>query len=312
MNLPAHSAPAHTSAPAPLYRIGVDGGGSSTRARLALADGSVLGEGQAGASGLVHGHVQAWQNIQLAIQQAVDHAVQANALQCLPTPDKSNSALGIGIAGFNNAAWRAQFLASNPGYSQLAADTDAFTALLGAHQGRPGALVIAGTGTVALALHADGTRKGAGGWGFPSGDDGGGAIIGMRAVNLAQHAADGLRPTGALVQAVLHSTGNSADALLDWCCAASQSDFATLAPLVFDCEDADPVAAQLLREAVQTLEQLAAAIDPDATLPLALWGSIGLRLASRLAPALQARLVQPQGDALDGALTLTSSPRSPA
>ena len=285
------------------YLVGVDGGGTSTRARITRTDGAVLGEGQAGASGLVHGQVQAWQHIQLAIERAV----QASTPSTLPPPDQTNCALGIGVAGFNNAAWRTQFLASNPGYAHLEADTDAFTALLGAHRGQPGALVIAGTGTVALALHTDGTRRAAGGWGFPSGDDGGGAILGMRAVNLAQHVVDGLRPASPLSRAVLAAVGDSADALLDWCCAASQSDFATLVPLVFDTEDHDPLAAQLLREAVQAVEQLAAVVDPQGTLPLVLWGSIAQRLAPRLAATTQARLTTPQGDALDGALTLSFS-----
>ena len=284
------------------YLVGVDGGGSSTRARIILPDGRLLGEGKAGASGLMQGIAQAWQHIQLAIARAAHTLDQPG----LPAPDKYNCALGIGVAGFNNAQWRGVFLAANPGYMHLAVDTDVFTALLGAHQGQPGALVIAGTGTVAQALYADGRRTTAGGWGFPSGDEGGGAVLGLRAVNLAQQAIDGRRAPSALTRAVLQAVGPSADDLLTWCCTANQAAFATLAPLVFDSEAHDPAAAQLLGNAVHTLERLAAAVDPEGTLPLVLWGSIGQRLAPRLAPALQARLVQPQADALQGAIQLLS------
>ena len=124
------------------------------------------------------------------------------------------------------------------------------------------------------------------------------------AINLAQQAIDGRRAPSALTRAVLQAVGPSADDLLAWCCAASQADFATLAPLVFDHEAHDPAAAQLLGSAVHTLERLAVAVDPEGRLPLAVWGSIGQRLAPRLAPALQARLVRPQADALQGAIQL--------
>jgi glucosamine kinase len=40
------------------------------------------------------------------------------------------------------------------------------------------------------------------------------------------------------------------------------------------------------------------------TLPLALAGSIALRLGARLSPALQARRVEPQGEPVAGALWL--------
>jgi hypothetical protein len=40
---------------------------------------------------------------------------------------------------------------------------------------------------------------------------------------------------------------------------------------------------------------------------LALLGSVGRRLATRLSAALQERMVLPKGDAMDGALLLTAS-----
>lgn len=299
------------SLPHPIhYRIGIDGGGTSTRARLTLADGTVLGEGKAGASGLMQGISQAWRHIQQAIDDAVYHATLNGTLAGQPPPAPHHCALGIGIAGYNHAAWRATFLATNPGYTRLAVDTDAFTALLGAHRGQPGALVIAGTGTVAMALHADGSRTAAGGWGFPSGDEGGGAALGLRAINLAQRAADGRRAHSPLTLAVQQAVGLSENALLAWCCEANQNDFARLAPLVFDCEAHDTAAAQLLLDAVHDIERLALAVDRTHALPMVLRGSIGQRLSSRLAPIYQACLVTPQGDALDGALQLDFSPRS--
>jgi glucosamine kinase len=52
---------------------------------------------------------------------------------------------------------------------------------------------------------------------------------------------------------------------------------------------------------------MAAALDPSGRLPLVVTGSVGLRLRPRLGAALQARLVEPAGDAADGALWLAQA-----
>jgi len=93
-------------------------------------------------------------------------------------------------------------------------------------------------------------------------------------------------------------------ALLDWCEHAGQHEYAQLAPLVFASAAADPLAEQLLDEAVRALAMMAHCLDPKETLPLALLGSIGQRLVARLPPSLQARRVEAAGDAIDGALRL--------
>ena len=92
--------------------------------------------------------------------------------------------------------------------------------------------------------------------------------------------------------------------LLAWALAAQQQRFASLAPLVFEHEHEDPAAQALLADAVQELAALARAVDPSGRLPIAWSGSIADRLASRLPPALRARSVAPQGDAMAGALLM--------
>jgi glucosamine kinase len=186
----------------------------------------------------------------------------------------------------------------------VALDSDGHTGVLGAHGARPGALVIAGTGSVAEALWADGQRRTVGGWGWLNGDEGSGAWLGKAAVRHAQRALDGRDPTGPLARAVWDLTSDRADALLDWALAAQQQRFASLAPLVFEHESEDPAAQRLLADAVQELATLARAVDPSERLPIAWSGSIADRLAPRLPPALRARSVAPQGDAMSGALLM--------
>ncbi|HEY8877536.1 MAG TPA: ATPase, partial [Roseateles sp.] len=109
-------------------------------------------------------------------------------------------------------------------------------------------------------------------------------------------------PAGALVQAVWQQTGATREDMLGFCAQAGQGGYASLARLVFDHEESDPAAGALLAEAARALDALAAALHP--TLPLALAGSIALRLGARFSPALQSRRVEPQGEPVAGALWL--------
>ncbi|MEP7102898.1 MAG: BadF/BadG/BcrA/BcrD ATPase family protein, partial [Burkholderiales bacterium] len=213
-------------------------------------------------------------------------------------------ALGAGLAGSNHAPWRDAFIAANIGFGQLAVDTDGFAMLLGAHAGQPGVVVAAGTGSVAEVLRADGSRGSVGGWGFPVGDEGSGAWLGLRAVRIAQAAIDRRVPTGALAKRVWAVCGADRETLLAWCPQAGQFAYAQLAPIVFDTETDDPAAGHLLDRAVAELEAMAHALDPRGELPLVVSGSVARSLSPRLAPALRARCVDPAAGPDAGALTL--------
>ncbi|MBT9501573.1 MAG: ATPase [Burkholderiaceae bacterium] len=279
------------------YLVGIDGGGTGTRARLASRDGKVLGFGAAGPSGLAQGIEQAWTHIAQAIVAAFADA----GLEPAPL---DACALGLGLAGAHLGSRAKAFLDAAPAYGLVAVDTDAYTGLLGAHDGRPGALLAAGTGSIGEAWHFDGRHLFVSGFGFGVGDEGSGAWLGVEAMRVAQHAQDGRQPAGALARAVWALTGPGREDLLAWCANAGQHEFAQLAPLVFEAEASDPVAAQLLARAVHELEAVVHAMDPEGALPLAISGSIGLRLASRFSGIIQARCVQPVGDSADGALRL--------
>ena len=279
------------------FLIGVDGGGSGTRALLANRNGGVLGHGQAGPSALGQGVDAAWVQLRLA-------ALAAFADAGIAAPAWRQCALGAGLSGASFQPWRNDFLSRNIGFAHLLLETDCFTLLLGAHGGRPGAIVAAGTGSVGEALRADGTRRIVGGWGFPLGDEGSGAWLGQRAVQLAQSAIDGRAPAGDLVRRVWASCGADRPALQGWCRQAGQFAFAQLAPAVFACADSDPAAAGLLDAAVAALDTLALTLDPGGELPLVVCGSVGQRLSARLSPEILGRCVAAAGDGASGALTL--------
>lgn len=279
------------------YLIGVDGGGTGTRVRLALPDGTELAQAQSGPSGLAHGIDPAWQ----AIGEAVGKAFATVGLSRTPL---GSVAIGLGLAGVHNKVWAAQFAAANPGYGALRLETDGYTTLLGAHQGNPGTIVAIGTGSVGQALLPDGSQREVGGWGFPAGDEASGGWIGLRAVNHIEQVLDGRREGSAFAQQVIDACGGQRNAIQEWLAAANQTSYASLAPIVVAHARSDATAHSFLLAAAAEVASIARALDPSATLPLALCGGLGAALRDYLPPELLARTVTPHGDAASGALRM--------
>jgi glucosamine kinase len=281
----------------PCYLAGVDGGGTGTRVRVVDAAGAPVGDGRAGPSALMHGTASAWQAVTAALADAF-------ARQGRSMPPLAEIALGLGLAGANNPPWAAAFVAADPGCAALHLVSDALTTLLGAHGGAPGAVVAMGTGAVGLRLDGDGTQRAVGGWGFPAGDEGSGAWLGLRAAALLQQVMDGRAQASALSDAVAARCGTEPDTLRTWLGQASQGHFASLAPLVLAHAATDASARAWVEQAAHEVVRLADALLAHDELPLALCGGLAAPLHPWLPEALRRRLRAPLGDSADGALTL--------
>jgi glucosamine kinase len=279
------------------YFIGVDGGGTGTRVRLARADGTELAQAQSGPSGLAHGIGSAWNFIADAIAKAFAQA------GIVPPPNGA-IAIGLGLAGVHNKVWAAEFAAANPGFAALRLETDGFTTLMGAHGGAPGTIVAIGTGSVGQALLPGGAQREVGGWGFPAGDEASGGWIGLRAVNHIEQVVDGRKPSSAFAQAVIEACGGGRDAIQAWLGQATQTSYAQLAPIAIAHAASDATARGFLEDAGREVASIAHALDPSGTLPLALCGGLGAPLRPYLPPGLLARSVTPRGDAASGALRM--------
>jgi glucosamine kinase len=279
------------------YLIGVDGGGTGTRVRVARPGGGELAQAQGGPSGLALGIDKAWQ----AIGETVAKAFARIGISAPPIGD---AAIGLGLAGVHNKVWAAAFEAANPGYAALRLETDGYTTLMGAHEGRAGTIVAIGTGSVGQALLADGSQREVGGWGFPAGDEASGGWIGLRAIGHIEKVIDGRMPPSAFAQAVIDACGGHRDAIQAWLGSASQTSYAQLAPLVIAHAATDRNAHAMLVEAGHEAAAIAQALDPAGTLPLALCGGLGAALRPYLPAGLLARSVSPSGDAAQGALRM--------
>ncbi|ABN85048.1 BadF/BadG/BcrA/BcrD ATPase family protein [Burkholderia pseudomallei 668] len=278
-----------------IFLIGIDGGGTGTRAVLADARGCELAQGSAGPSGLALGIEAAWRSIEAASAEACARAGVAF--------DWRHCVLGCGLAGVNHRAWLNAFRASAP-LAALAIESDAYTTVVGAHGGAPGVIVALGTGSIAAALDASGACRIAGGYGFPSGDEASGAWLGLRALSYAQQALDGRAPLDVLARALVAHTGApDRDALIVWSCEANQTAYAQLAPIVLAHRD-HPAAAHWIEQAGIEIGRMIDALDPAAALPVALCGGLAQALASAVPEPHGARLVAPQADSAHGALRL--------
>jgi glucosamine kinase len=279
------------------FFIGVDGGGSGTRVRLARADGVEIAEGASGPSGLMHGIANAW----TAVRQAAEAAFRAAGLDF---PPLSSIAIGLGLAGVHNRQWAAEFVAANPGYARVALQSDGHTTVLGAHQGQPGAIIALGTGSVGEVKLADGRHVEVGGWGFPAGDEASGAWMGLRAINHVQQVLDGRQPADAFASDVAQACGGARDAIQAWLAQATQTSYAQLARIVLQHGDSNACARAILHEAGRQVQLMADALDASGALPIALCGGLAAPLRAHLPEAVLKRLVAPHGDSAAGALRL--------
>lgn len=279
------------------YLIGVDGGGTGTRVRLARADSIEIAQATGGPSALSRGIDNAW----TTINGVVADAFSSLGIERVPM---HACAIGLGLAGVHNKEWAAQFVAANPGYAALALDTDGFTTLMGAHAGRPGAIVAIGTGSVGEAMLADGSKVEVGGWGFPAGDEASGAWMGLRALNHIEQVLDGRVEGRDFAREVIAFCGGSRDAVQVWLGRANQTAYAGLARFVVAHGESDPVARAILEHAGREVASIADALDRSATLPLALCGGLGEALRAWLPADTLARCVPAQGDSAAGALRM--------
>ncbi|MEV0946848.1 BadF/BadG/BcrA/BcrD ATPase family protein [Rhodococcus sp. NPDC049939] len=104
-------------------------------------------------------------------------------------------AVAAGVAGYAQAAGAGgelvDALAESHRTRRVAVASDMTTSHAGSLAGRPGVVVAAGTGSVALAIAANGITAVADGWGYLLGDNGGGFALGRRGLESALRARDG-------------------------------------------------------------------------------------------------------------------------
>ncbi len=171
--------------------VGIDGGGTKTRALLVGFDGTVLAELTAGASNIQKKGVAEAAEIFFDLIQKCAEKTE--------TPHNAIAHVVIGAAGAGRPSTRSELTAaiSSLGQknkfplTQVTVETDARIALEAASPGKPVIALIAGTGSIALYRTEDQQIHRAGGWGSLIGDEGSGYAIARDACNAVMRQHDG-------------------------------------------------------------------------------------------------------------------------
>lgn len=279
------------------YLLGIDGGGTGCRARLTDWQGAVLGEGSAGPANLTLGVDVAVDSLMTATREALARAGRPESIL-------AKTHAGLGIAAGNVPRHRAALEAAALPFASASVRSDAEVACLGAHRGDEGGILILGTGSqgVVYREHAFIT---VGGWGFALSDTGSGAILGRAAVRRAFLAHECVEPTSPLTMAIVDRFFGDREVMLDWSTNARPKDWAEFARTVFEyARQGDTVALKLVRDNALAVERILDRMLSLGTRRIALMGGIAKPTQPYLAQRFAPVLVEPAGDAMDGALVL--------
>jgi len=279
------------------FYIGVDGGGTSCRARIEDAEGRLLGQGTAGPAATRLGADRSIQAVRKVSEAAaIDAGLARTAL--------AQASAGVGLAGIDRKGAREALLSFPHPFLRVVYASDAKVACLGAHRGHDGAIVVLGTGGVGFA-RVKGCDLRIGGYGFPISDEGSGAELGLQAVRLALRAHEGRATTTPFLLEVMRRLGPDTPTLVAWAEQATATEYASLAPIVLSHAEArDPFAEEIVAEGARHVGVLIRSLVEFGAPRISLLGGLAPRLVRWLSPDVLHFLSPPEGDAVAGALLL--------
>jgi len=242
------------------FYLGVDGGGTNTRALLTDSSGTLFLSGTWGPSNFQQIGPDGLREIyrQILEEFAKDSRFDRRLLRF--------AVLGLAGAGRPEDQRRAEeALRPLLGGEEIRVTSDAEIALWGAFAGKPGIIVIAGTGSICFGMNERGEIFRSGGWGYLLGDEGSGFFLGQRAAIAALRAFDGRGPETSLLNLIVDFLGlgtlHEIIPFLYGSKAAPKEVLASLAPLVFEAaSEGDAVAKQIVEEAGKELGIMALSV----------------------------------------------------
>jgi glucosamine kinase len=299
------------------YYLGVDGGGTNCRIRLADENLVTLADAMGGRSNLqIENGDPAYRSIsegtrEVFAKAGIDFSETANTFAC------------FGMAGGRLPSAREAFEQRAWPFAAVRVYDDIDIARAGAHAGADGAVIIVGTGSAALGI-VDGQRHQCGGWGFHIGDQMSGAILGRQLVRRAVEAADGLLPGSPLTEAVVQKLGGSLDAVMEWSfpkngrtddngapgapqtlLGRAPAEFGALMPLLFEFFDkGDAVARELIELEMAYIDNYVRWFKARGIDRLAAVGGLGTRLLAQMQARYGEFITAPRHEPLHGAVIL--------
>lgn len=226
--------------------IGVDGGGTRSRALAGDARGRELGAADGGPGLIDPADPARTVNAVAAVVLAVALAAR------LPLPVRG---VWAGLAGAGHARARATVEAELEGVGlagRVTVGSDVEAAHADAFGTGSGILCVLGTGSSVRAVGPSGEVVQVGGWGQLLGDEGSGYRIGLDGLRAVMRASDGRGPRTSLSAALLEATGAAGPRdLVGWAGRAAKGEVAALAvPVAREARMGDAAAARVIRGAL--------------------------------------------------------------
>ena len=195
------------------YILAVDGGATKTTISLRSLSGEIIFETtSSGSNYQTIGEIEVQQVLTALLLQVAAHTTQLQvalfAIAGIDTPKDLQIVQRIVATSISDAAIQIE---------QLLVENDVEATLLGATNGKPGALAISGTGAIALVYNGEQILR-AGGWGHRVGDEGSGYWIGQQIARAIFRTEDGLLTDQTLLTTLVYKKLgiSSLDALADW------------------------------------------------------------------------------------------------
>jgi N-acetylglucosamine kinase-like BadF-type ATPase len=294
------------------YVTGWDGGGTKTAVVYMDMDGTVLGRA---VFGPLNPNGASYEQVAATVREAIAGMKNMNGglSGCV--------CLQVGFAGASNPSGRKllEDAIRKEGFlGKLRLNGDHETMLYGA-VGREGAVLISGTGSVALGRNSKGETCRCGGWGYLIGDEGSGYAIGRDILAAVAKANDGCGPKTCLTEQVFKTLNISGMGELIRFVYDPNSDkarIASLAPLLSEAlERGDETAKAIAGRAAEELVLLAATVISRLSLEtgsIAFTGSILTQMTAvrqKVETDLKERYpslscIQPKQDAAIGAAAM--------
>ncbi len=184
--------------------LGIDGGQSHTEAIIANENGVILGRGFGGASN--HAEISGGrERLENAIKDSVGSVLKNAELP--PIDETIFASAHCGMTG--GAIYKEEIIGAILRAKKLTVGHDAPTALFGATAGKPGIVVIAGTGSVVFGINETGETARIGGLGYLFSDEGSGFWLAAQMIRLAIKEQDELIEKSGILEMVLEFFGRT-------------------------------------------------------------------------------------------------------
>jgi N-acetylglucosamine kinase-like BadF-type ATPase len=225
--------------------LGIDGGGTRTRASILAGD-----------KLLAHAENGSIKRLRVGAEAAETHlrALLKDVYAQAGVTGVCAASVGVASASMPGTAEWITAVFNDFAVERSEVVGDEVIALDAAFHGGPGILQIAGTGSNTIGRAPDGSRESAGGWSSHLGDEGSGYWIGLHSLRRALKAHDREQPTHILEKIGEIWGTPDLDDLVNLGDSTPGPDFAALAPAINELAEAgDPVAVEVLRQAAADL-----------------------------------------------------------